>query len=90
MYLLFSSMRFVRSIVRSSVRSLVSLFVCLFVCLSFVVVLRDFFVGSAMARVTRNRIYEKAGGKGKEVGRQIGHHRITKHKEPQEATGVQI
>jgi len=47
-------------------------------------------VGSAMARVTRNRIYEKAGGKGKEVGRHIGHHRITKHKEPQEATGVQI
>ena len=47
-------------------------------------------MGSAMARVTRNRIYEKLGGKGKEVGRQIGHHRITKHKEPQEATGVQI
>ena len=43
-----------------------------------------------MARVRRNRIYEKTGGKGKEVGRQIGHHRITKHKEPQEATGVQI
>ena len=43
-----------------------------------------------MARVTRNRIYVKAGGKGKEVGRQIGHHRTTKHKEPQEVTGVQI
>ena len=48
--------------------------------MSFVVALRDFFVGSAMARVTRNRIYEKAGGKGKEVGRQIGHHRTAKHK----------
>ena len=47
-------------------------------------------MGSAMARVTRNRIYEKAGGKGKEVGRQIGHHRIKEHKEPQKATGVQI
>ena len=58
--------------------------------MSFAFALRDFFEGSAMARVTRNRIYEKAGGKGKEVGRQIGHHRITKHKEPQEATGVQI
>ena len=75
---------------RSIVRSFLSLFVCLFVRLSFVVVLRDFVVGSAMARVTRNRIYEKAGGKGREVGRQIGHHRITKHKEPQEATGVQL
>ena len=47
-------------------------------------------MGHATARVSRNRTYEKAGGKGKEVGRQIGHHRTAKHKEPQEATGVQI
>ena len=47
-------------------------------------------MGNATARVTRNLIYEKTGGKGKEVGRQIGHLRPTKHKEPQEATGVQI
>ena len=69
-------------------------FVCscvrLFVYLSFSFVLRNFLVGNATARVRRNRIYEKTGGKGKEVGRQIGHHRTAKHKEPQEATGVQI
>ena len=47
-------------------------------------------MGDATARVRRNRIYEKTGGKGKEVGRQIGHHRTAKHKEPQEATGDQI
>ena len=58
--------------------------------MSFAFGLRDFFMGSDTARVTRNRIYEKAGGKGKEVGRQIGHHRTAKHKEPQDATGVQI
>ena len=52
--------------------------------------MRNFLVGNATARVRRNRIYEKTGGKGKEVGRQIGHHRTAKHKEPQEATGVQI
>ena len=46
-------------------------------------------MGNATARVTRNRIYEKMGGKGKEVGRQIGHHRTAKHKEPKKATGVQ-
>ena len=61
-----------------------------FVYLSFAFVLRYFFVGNATARVTRNRTYEKTGGKGKEVGRQIGHHRTAKHKEPQEAAGVQI
>ena len=69
-------------------------FVCscvrLFVYLSFNFVLRNFLVGNATARVRRNRIYEKTGGKGTEVGRQIGHHRTAKHKEPQEATGVQI
>ena len=69
--------------VRLFVRSFVSLF-------SFSFVLRNFLVGDATARVRRNRIYEKTGGKGKEVGRQIGHHRTAKHKEPQEATGVQI
>ena len=47
-------------------------------------------MGNATARVRRNRIYEKMGGKGKEVDRQIGRHRTAKHKEPQEATGVQI
>ena len=47
-------------------------------------------MGNATARVRRNRIYEKMGGKGKDVGRQISHHRTTNHKEPQEATGVQI
>ena len=71
-------------------RAFVCSFVRLFVCLSLAFVLRNFLVGNATARVRRNRIYEKTGGKGKEVGRQIGHHRITKHKEPQEATGVQI
>ena len=43
--------------------------------------LAEFLVGNATARVRRNRIYEKTGGKGKEVGRQIGH-RTAKHKEP--------
>ena len=52
--------------------------------------MRSFLVGNATARVTSNRMYEKTGGKGKEVDRQIGHHRTAKHKEPQEATGVQI
>ena len=47
-------------------------------------------MGNATARVRRNRIYEKTGGKGKEIGGQIDHHRTAKHKEPQEATGVQI
>ena len=92
---------FVGSFVCSFVLSL--LFACLFVfcpcvrlfdrsfvCLSLAFVLRNFLVGNATAHVRRNRIYEKTGGKGTEVGRQIGHHRITKHKEPQEATGVQI
>ena len=65
-------------------------FVRFFVCLSLAFVLRNFLVGNATARVRRNRIYEKTGGKGKEVGRQIGHRRTAKHKEPQEATGVQI
>ena len=37
-------------------------------------------MGSDTARVTRNRIYEKSGGKGKQVGRKIGHHRTAKHK----------
>ena len=68
--------------VRSFVRS--------FVCLSLAFVLRNFLAGNATARVRRNCIYEKKGGKGKEVGRQIGHHRTAKYKEPQEATGVQI
>ena len=72
------------------VRSFVRSFVCLFVCLSLAYVLQHFLVGNATARVRRNRIYEKTGGKGKEVGRQIGHHRTAKHKESQEATGVQI
>ena len=72
---------FARAVVCSFVRS--------FVCLSLAFVLRDFLVGDATARVRRSRIYEKAGGKGKEVGRQIGHHRTAKHKEPKEATGVQ-
>ena len=67
--------------VRSFVRS--------FVCLSLAFVLRHFLVGNATARVRRNRICEKTGGKGKEVGRQIGHHRTAKHKEPKKATGVQ-
>ena len=68
-------------------RALVCSFVRLFVigfCLA------EFPCGNAAARVRRDRIYEKTGGKGKEVGRQIGHHRTAKHKEPQEATGVQI
>ena len=52
--------------------------------------MRNFLVGNATAHVRRNRIYEKTGGKGTEVGRQIGHHRTAKHKEPQEAAGVQI
>ena len=43
-------------------------------------------MGNAKARMRRNRIYEKTSGKGKDVGKQIGHHRIAKHKEPQEAT----
>ena len=63
-------------------------FVCLFVCRllsSCRISLWEVLWG-----VTRNRIYEKMGGKGKEVGRQIGHHRTAKHKEPKEATGVQI
>ena len=47
-------------------------------------------MGNATAHVRRNCIYEKTGGKGTEVGRQIGHHRTAKHKESQEATGVQI
>ena len=61
---------------------------CRVCCLSLAVVLRKFLVGHATARMRRNRIYEKTGGKGKEVGRQIGHHRTAKHEEPQEATGV--
>ena len=72
-------------------RSFVRSFVCLFVagfCLA------EFPCGKCYgARERRNRIYEKTGGKGKEIGipgRQIGHHRTAKHKEPQEATGVQI
>ena len=65
-------------------------FVRSYVCFSFAFVLRNFLVGHATARVSRNRIYEKTGGKGKEVGRQVGHHRTAKHTEPQEATGVQI
>ena len=83
------------SFVRFFVRLIVHLrlffirsFLCLFVCrllsscrISLWEVLR---------RVTRNCIYEKMGGKGKEVDRQIGRHRAAKHKEPQEATGVQI
>ena len=73
-----------------SVPSFVRACVRLFVYLSFGFVLRSFLVGNTTARVRRNRIYEKTGGKGKEVGRQIGHHRTAKHKEPQEATGVQI
>ena len=73
-----------------SVRSFVRACVRLFVYLSFGFVLRSFLVGNTTARVRRNRIYEKTGGKGKEVGRQIGHHRTAKHKESQEATGVQI
>ena len=32
----------------------------------------------------------RRANRGGEVGRQIGHHRTAKHKEPQEATGVQI
>ena len=75
-----------RAFMSSFVRWLISSFVCL----SFAFVLRGFFVGSDTARVRRNRIYEKSGGKGKEAGRQIGHHCTAKHKEPQEATGVQI
>ena len=66
----------------------VRLFVRVFVCLSLAFALRNFLVGHATARVSGNRIYEKTGGKGKEVGRQRGHHRTAKHKEPQEATGV--
>ena len=96
---------FVGSFVRSFVRSfVVCLFVCLFVFLPVRSLVRSFVslfvchwllscgitLGHAMARVSRNHIYEKTGGKGTEVGRQIGHHRTAKHKEPQEATGVQI
>ena len=75
--------------VRSFVRSFVLSLVCLLLSLSFAFVLRNFLVRNATARVGRNRIYEKTGGKGKEVGRQIGHHRTAKHKEPKKATGVQ-
>ncbi len=48
------------------------MFVRSFVCLSLAFVLRNFLVGNATARVRRNRIYEKTGGKGKDIGRQIG------------------
>ena len=68
-------------------RMFVRSFVCLFVtgfCLA------EFPCGNAAARVRRDRIYEKTGGKGKEIGGQIDHHLAAKHKEPQEATGVQI
>ena len=94
---------FVRSFVRSFVCSLSS---CLCACLLFWPVrsyVRSFvrlFVigfcfaelpcGNAAARVRRDRIYEKTGGKGKQVDRQICHHRTVKRKEPQETTGVQI
>ena len=63
-------------------------FVCLFVCR--LLSSCRISLWEVLQRVTKNRIYEKMGGKGKEVGRQIGHHRTAKHKEPQEATGVQI
>ena len=61
---------FDRSFFLSFARLVVCLFVCLFMYLSFAFVLRDFLVGTATARVIRNIIYEKTGGKGKEVGRQ--------------------
>ena len=48
-------------------RAFVCLFVRSFVCLSLASVLRFFLVGNATAHVRRNRIYEKTGGKGKEV-----------------------
>ena len=93
---------FVRSFVRSFVvclfvrffvffaRAFVCSFARLFVYLSFAFVLRNSLVGNATARVRRNRIYEKMGGNGKEVDRQIGRHRTAKHKEPQKTAGVQI
>ena len=42
-------------------------FACLFLSLSFAFVLRNFLVGNDTARVGRNRICEKTGGKSKET-----------------------
>ena len=61
--------------VRMFVRSFVRLFVIGF-CLA------EFPCGNAAACVRRDRTHEKTGGKGKEIGGQIDHHRTAKQRAP--------